>query len=203
MPPKHHGNIALRSDLPWKCSLGEGPTIRAMWCVPSSFTQDNAGATVFIREKKDALIVYVVEGLNAPYNVDSVLTGLHRAVWWWWRNGAFGISVQEFLDVVEHLNVAGCPFQQLLPKIVKAGVRNRREGIYHPEHTVTLCIRHLQARPMPTGPAPAWDGIRYPASFMRAKRSCCGRNSFRTCRFCCVSFSCPNPTRWCMRRAIF
>ena len=120
-----------------------------MWCIPSSYTQDDAGATVYVGEKKDALIVYLVEKFDAKYNVDSVLNGLHHSVWLWWRNDAFGISVQEFLDAVEHLNVASCPFQQALPKIVKAGVRNRREGIYLPEHTITLCIKHLQAIPLP------------------------------------------------------
>ena len=122
-------------------------TLRAMWCVPASYTQDAVGATVYVGKKKDALIIYVVEAFNAQYDVDRVFNGLHHGVWMWWRTASFGISVQEYLNTAEHLLGPGSPFHQLIPKTVRAAVRNRREGIYLPEHTITLYVTHLQAVP--------------------------------------------------------
>ena len=145
----HHGDLTTRMYLPWKCMLEQSvPQVIAMWTIPPVCTEDDIGGTIYVAERNETLVVYLVEKRNACYNIDAVLNALHNKVWLFWRNGACRVCVQHYLYAANRIRLQDTRlYEQLMSKQVKVAVRNLQTGTLLPDHTLSVFATYLN-RPL-------------------------------------------------------
>lgn len=116
---KHHGDLSQRQHLPWRAEEEyRAPLVVAMWFISPFHTGDHIGprvyywfllkytllvATLYMTERGTSMVAYLCESREGTFDVDATLHRIHQDVALWWRNGACGIRISQYVEALERL----------------------------------------------------------------------------------------------------